>query len=182
MPGPIPQPGTCSTDCSNSVILVRDVTRHYGESVINRAGAAAAIAIALLTTSACSGTSHSSAPSASGRRWRPHRPDRRRNPPLPSPTTPTASPTKLSQAGTGIKQTKVFTITAALWTLAYTYDCSSLGQGDFLAVVHGVAGTPDGVLINEIGATVSSSYVEHGAGSYYLTINSLCTWTVTVID
>ncbi len=66
---------------------------------------------------------------------------------LAATTTPSASPTLLSQAGTGIKQTKVFTITAPLWTLAYTYDCSSLGQGDFLAVVHGVAGTPDGVLI-----------------------------------
>jgi hypothetical protein len=142
--------------------------------------ALAAVSIAVVGATACSGTSHSAIRSPIRSPEPSTGPSSQSS--LAATTTPSASPTLLSQAGSGIKQTKVFTITAPLWTLAYTYDCSSLGQGDFLAVVHGVAGTPDGVLINEIGATVNSSYVEHGAGSYYLSINSLCNWTVTVID
>ena len=98
-------------------------------------------------------------------------------PPPPPPTT------VFSLNGSGIKNTPDFVVSSAEWVIHYSYDCSAYGSsGNFAISVSSTNGGPaDGdVAANEIGASGNSSSVEHGAGTYYLAINSECNWQVVV--
>lgn len=88
----------------------------------------------------------------------------------------------LSFTGNGTKQSQNFTVTHDQWTIAYTYDCNAAlsGQGNFQIYLYQADGTPADAPVNELGVSGGSSTTEHGAGSYYLEVNSECTWTVTV--
>lgn len=86
----------------------------------------------------------------------------------------------LQVSGSGIKSTKQFTV-ADNWSLKYTYDCSSFGtQGNFQVTEQG--GDNDGMpLVNELGNKGSDVTYQHSdAGQHSLSVNSECSWTVTV--
>lgn len=90
----------------------------------------------------------------------------------------------LSLSGTGIKQSANFTITHDQWTINYHYDCSGFGgQGNFIVDVSRSDGTSafgaDGV--NELGSGGTSSTVQHGSGTFYLSVNSECAWSIQVV-
>jgi hypothetical protein len=101
----------------------------------------------------------------------------------PKPAQP-ANAKVLDVTGSGIKNTKDFTVASDEWTVAYAYDCTAFGfQGNFMVD----AESPDGsglpnLLANELGMKGQSSTVGRGAGTYYLSVNSECNWHVVVTD
>lgn len=103
--------------------------------------------------------------------------------PTTAQTAPNAAAKVLDVAGSGIKNTKDFTVSSDEWTLAYAYDCTGFGGSGNFAVI---SQTPNGgfgdVLVNELGAKGQSATVGHGSGTYYLSINSECNWHVVVTN
>ena len=98
--------------------------------------------------------------------------------PAGQPASKATPQTVLNVDGSGIKTTDKFT-TASDWDVRYTYDCSSFGAtGNFMV------STEDSMpIVNELGAKGSSVTHQHASsGEHYLTINSECSWTVTVIS
>lgn len=87
----------------------------------------------------------------------------------------------LDVTGTGTKQTKKFTTPGDDWTLSYRYDCSNFGsQGNFQVYVYDTAsGLPD-VAVNELGAGKRDATEEHQGGTFYLEVNSECSWHIVV--
>jgi len=86
----------------------------------------------------------------------------------------------LEVSGNGIQTTQKFTTTGA-WTINYTYDCSSFGfKGNFQVYIYNGDGSMGDIAANELGMSGSNTQYEHGAGTYYLEINSECSWHVTV--
>lgn len=91
--------------------------------------------------------------------------------------------TVLNQTGSGIKQTADFTVTADQWTIAYAYNCANFGSsGNFTIEVDDADGSPSDIAVNELRTKNSSSTVEHGAGRFYLSIDSECDWHVKVVE
>jgi hypothetical protein len=83
--------------------------------------------------------------------------------------------------GTGSKSTANFTVAANQWTIAYTYDCANAGgEGSFLVNVHSSDGTSSQQAVSELGANGQDSTVEHGSGTYFLSVTSACAWHLTV--
>jgi len=101
-----------------------------------------------------------------------------------APAAP-AAPAKhvvLTVSGNGIKSTKQFAV-GGDWSLKYSYDCTSFGsQGNFQVSEQG--GSNDGLpLVNELGKKGSDVTYQHSdAGTHSLSVNSECSWTVTVTD
>ena len=94
--------------------------------------------------------------------------------------TPTATPatpqTLLNQRGSGTASTASFSAPKN-WDLVWSYDCSSFGSsGNFEVDVQGGIG-PLGV--NQMGASGSGTDYYHQGGSYYLEVDSECSWQVT---
>ncbi len=89
----------------------------------------------------------------------------------------------LNIKGNGTKTTQTF-ITAGAWDLSYTYDCSNFGaqQGNFIVYVYNSDGSMSlsNTGVNQLGKSGSDVNHYHTGGSFYLTINSECAWTVTV--
>jgi hypothetical protein len=100
-----------------------------------------------------------------------------------SPTraaTPTSTPappqTLLNQQGSGTASTASFSAPKN-WDLVWSYDCSSFGSsGNFEVDIQGNLG-PLGV--NQMGTSGSGTEYYHQGGSYYLEVNSECSWQVT---
>lgn len=98
----------------------------------------------------------------------------------PSSPTPPQPQTLLDISGQGTKQTQQFTTTVN-WTLAYNYDCSSFGtQGNFQVVVYNSDGSMDtnDMLVNQLGMNGSDTEYYYDAGTFYLSVNSECSWHV----
>jgi hypothetical protein len=107
------------------------------------------------------------------------------DPPSVTPAAaPSASPvTLLSLQGSGIQTTQKFTTTSDDWDMAYRYDCSNFGTaGNFQVFVYNGGGSLDDVGANELGTAGLKIQHFHQGGTFYLTINSECTWTVKVTD
>lgn len=86
----------------------------------------------------------------------------------------------LDTSGNGIQTTQKFTTTGD-WTLNYTFDCSNFGfKGNFQVYVYDDSGSPVDVAANDLGMSGGNTEYEHTAGTYYLEINSECSWHVTV--
>lgn len=89
--------------------------------------------------------------------------------------------TLLDVTGAGIKTTETFTV-GNTWDMPWSYDCSGAGgRGNFIVTVmaadgHGSrnAGT------NQLGASGQDTEHFHVGGTFYLEINSECSWHVTV--
>ena len=96
---------------------------------------------------------------------------------------PVAPKVLLSIKGSGTKTTQIFTA-AAGWDLSYTYNCSDSGlpQGNFQVYVYNSNGSVSlsNAAVNELGASGSDVEHYHSGGSFYLEVNSECSWTVTV--
>jgi hypothetical protein len=93
---------------------------------------------------------------------------------------PAAAPkVLLDVTGSGIKQTQKFTA-GGDWDLEWSYDCASFGaSGNFVVTAYGSDGLP-AVLTNELGAKGADVTHQHNAGTFYLSVNSECTWHVVV--
>ena len=85
-------------------------------------------------------------------------------------------------SGSGIKDTPSFLVPTADWTLAYAFDCTATGgTGNFIVTLYRNS-QEDTVLVNDLSAgRIDSSTVHDGPGTYYLSINSECTWTIHVV-
>jgi hypothetical protein len=86
-------------------------------------------------------------------------------------------------SGDGIKDTQPFTVTGDTWRLRYDFQSSDPDQqsSSFDMSVYRTGNTiPETVITSESPGS-DTSYVEAGAGTYYLSIESAtATWTVTV--
>ena len=105
--------------------------------------------------------------------------------PVVQQPTPAPQPiTLLSITGSGSKSTQTFTVPTNSWQLEYTYDCSSFGtSGNFQVMVYNSDGSMsfDNSPVNELGRSgADTQYYHVGEGSYYLEVNSECSWTVNV--
>jgi hypothetical protein len=102
-----------------------------------------------------------------------------------APTTAAAKTVVLKVSGNGIKDTKTFSISSTDYSVAYTYDCSSFGtSGNFIADVQSSdMGTYDSIA-NVLGAKGSDVSYQHDGplSDVYVSVNSECSWTVTVTD
>jgi hypothetical protein len=85
--------------------------------------------------------------------------------------------------GTGIKETQPFTVTSDTWRLRYDFQSSTPDQqsSSFDMSVYKTGNTiPESVISLERPGS-DTTYVNAGAGTYYLSIGSAnATWTVTV--
>lgn len=101
-----------------------------------------------------------------------------------APSQPAPAPTPqilLDLSGSGTKQTQQFTA-AGNWDLNWSYDCSNFGtQGNFGVTVYNKDGTPnfDNTPVNQLGASGSDVQHYYKGGTFYLDIESECSWTVT---
>ena len=88
----------------------------------------------------------------------------------------------LNISGSGSKSTQSFTAPSNNWQLGYTYDCSAFGtKGNFQVMIYNQDGSlSDNNLVNELGNSGNDTEYYHKAGSYYLEVNSECSWTIQV--
>lgn len=102
-------------------------------------------------------------------------------------TKSTATPahtaqTLLDVSGSGTKTTQKFTA-AHDWDFNWSYDCANFGQGqgNFQVFVYSGDGTLSfaNAPVNQLGAKGSDVEHYHTGGTFYLTINSECSWHVT---
>jgi hypothetical protein len=92
----------------------------------------------------------------------------------------TAPQTLLDLQGSGSKTTQKFTARGD-WDLAWTYDCSSFGaQGNFVVMVYNGDGSMSfqNSALNQIGTKGSDVQHYHTGGTFYLDINSECSWSL----
>lgn len=91
--------------------------------------------------------------------------------------------TVLDLTGNGTKTTQKFTV-AGDWDLNWVYDCSKFlfGQGNFQVYVY----TGDGnisfenTIVNQLGSKDSGVEHYHKGGTFYLVINSECSWSMKI--
>ena len=101
--------------------------------------------------------------------------------PAPVPATPQ---TVLNISGSGSKSTQTFAVNDS-WQMQWNYDCSSTGgQGNFQVFIFTGAGamSEDNEGVNQLGASGSDTEYYHAGGSYYLEVNSECSWNIKVQD
>jgi len=87
--------------------------------------------------------------------------------------------------GNGIKDTQPFTVTSDTWRLRYKFESTTGNQqlSSFDLTVYKPGNTIPESIITLERAGSDTSYVNAGAGTYYLSIGSAnATWTVTVED
>lgn len=100
--------------------------------------------------------------------------------------TPTpASQTLLSQSGSGTGDTVQFRVTRSSWQLKWTYSCAAFGsEGNFIVTVNGyggAAGTTDQG-VNDLGTGGTGDEHYYDSGTFNLSIDSECDWTVAVVQ
>ena len=85
--------------------------------------------------------------------------------------------------GSGIKETQPFTVTSETWRLRYDFESTTADQqsSSFDMSVYKTGNTiPESVITLERPGS-DTTYIQAGAGTYYLSIGSAnATWTVTV--
>lgn len=88
----------------------------------------------------------------------------------------------LDLKGSGSKTTQKFTA-AGDWDLNWSYDCSNFGQnGNFQVFIYDGSGQMSfrNSPVNQLGASDSGVEHYHNGGTFYLTMNSVCSWKVQV--
>ena len=102
--------------------------------------------------------------------------------PISTPQSPSATQqTLLNISGEGSKSTQEFTVSGD-WQIQYTYNCSNAGgTGNFQVYINSSDNSSLGIVgINELGASGSDTEYYHQGGTYYLEVNSECSWTIDV--
>jgi hypothetical protein len=97
----------------------------------------------------------------------------------PAPT-PAAPQTLLKLSGSGTKSTQKFTA-GGDWDLNWSYDCSSFGyKGNFQVFVYNGDGSMSfsNSGVNQLGMSDSGIEHYHSGGTFYLTVNSECSWKI----
>jgi hypothetical protein len=100
-----------------------------------------------------------------------------------APTPKAATPQSiLNVTGNGAKTTANFTVTASQWAILYVFDCHAFGQaGNFSVDVYNGDGSFDDYgAVNALALTGNDNTVEHGAGTYFLEVDSECSWHIQV--
>jgi hypothetical protein len=98
-------------------------------------------------------------------------------------TTPKAKPTShtlISFSGNGIKNSPKFKTTSD-WTIHYSYNCANFGQSGNFAITYYTDGSLEDVAVNELkkkGSGTAPIYDDNG--THYLSVNSECSWKVSV--
>lgn len=103
--------------------------------------------------------------------------------PVPAPV-PAQPQTVMSISGTGTKSTQTFTVNSN-WQMQWSYDCSNFGdQGNFQVFIYTSSGSMsfDNAMVNEAGMSGSDTEYYHTGGTYYLEVNSECSWNIKVQD
>jgi hypothetical protein len=111
----------------------------------------------------------------------------------PAPThkaQPSAPLVLIKMSGNGEGSSAPFLVSTSTVTATYTYDCSAFGQsGNFVAdMVNGnqaSLNSDDQSIANALGTGGSATatlYPTNVGQDYHLTVNSECTWTVTLIS
>lgn len=103
-----------------------------------------------------------------------------------SPATAAAQPgakrVLLDVTGSGTTTTQKFTAPGD-WNLAWSYDCSSFfgGTGVFQAYIYNGDGSLSlqNSLVNQLGANGHGVEHYHHGGTFYLVVNSVCSWHIT---
>jgi hypothetical protein len=88
----------------------------------------------------------------------------------------------LDLSGNGTKTTQKFTA-GGDWDLNWSYDCSNFGyQGNFIVMIYDGNGSLSfsNTGINQLGMSDSGVEHYHNRGTYYLVVNSTCSWKVQV--
>jgi len=85
-------------------------------------------------------------------------------------------------SGFGLQITPRFT-TSATWQLQYSFNCSGFRGPPKVKVTEGGGSDSNRVLLNEtVFDAAGGTEVYDDAGSHYLKVDSLCSWTVKVVD
>jgi hypothetical protein len=87
----------------------------------------------------------------------------------------------LDLSGNGTKTTQKFTA-ASDWDLDWSYDCTNFNNsGNFQVMIYNGDGSlsTDNTLVNQLGSKDSSVEHYHAGGTFYLVVNSECSWHVT---
>ena len=104
-------------------------------------------------------------------------------------TTTTKAPAKpiFQQSGSGTATTRTFTAPNSGWELQWAYNCSNFGtEGNFAVLIQqapgkGVMASLEDQGVNQLGTQGSGTeHYHYGGGGVYLTIDSECSWSVTV--
>ncbi len=97
-----------------------------------------------------------------------------------APVTQAAPQVLLDLSGSGSKSTQKFTA-GGDWDLNWTYDCSNFGgKGNFQVFIYNGDGSMsfENSAINQLGSKDSGTEHYHKGGTYYLEVNSECSWTL----
>lgn len=104
-------------------------------------------------------------------------------PAQPAPAQAAAVPqVLLNISGSGSKSTAKFTA-ASDWDLNWSYDCSNFGsQGNFQVFVYNGDGSMSfsNSGVNQLGKSGADVEHYHSGGTFYLTVNSECSWKIQV--
>jgi hypothetical protein len=98
-----------------------------------------------------------------------------------NPTPPQQPQVLLDLSGNGTKTTQKFTA-ASDWDLNWSYDCTSFdNSGNFQVMIYNGGGSlsTDNTLVNQLGSKDSGVEHYHTGGTFYLVVNSECSWHVT---
>jgi hypothetical protein len=75
-----------------------------------------------------------------------------------------------------------FTTQGDDWDLQYAYDCSSFGmQGNFMVAIKGGDGSMTGMMVNKLGRSEADTDHYHTGGTFFLEVNSECSWHIKVM-
>jgi hypothetical protein len=103
----------------------------------------------------------------------------------PTSTGSSAGKVLFSQSASGISSTTPFTVPAAAkgWHVNWTYNCSNFGSsGNFtFDVEQGTSLDFNDEGPNELGANGSGTEHYYDTGTFHLSVNSECTWTVQAV-
>ena len=89
----------------------------------------------------------------------------------------------LKDKGVGEKQTQKFRVKKD-WALSWTYDCSPAKQGIFMIWVNEEDGTTayEQMSVEKVGGIESGVDHFHRGGTYFLDIDTSCSWQVSVFQ
>lgn len=101
--------------------------------------------------------------------------------PAPAPVAATPQ-VLLDLTGNGTKTTQKFTA-GRDWDLNWSYNCSNFGQdGNFQVFIYDDSGQLSfrNSPVNQLGASGADVEHYHNGGTFYLTVNSVCSWKIQV--